>query len=121
MKCSDFLSRNVHGIIAKGPFLSSPPFFDALACSKASNGAWKGIRTPRWPKPKAKFLKAGVLQSGRNSHKLRGAVDHQKRTLPVDAGQGLGRPITSRMTIRNVDARPNPLSCGISRGSGTPS
>ena len=67
------------------------------------------------------LLITGVLQSGRNSDKLRGAVDHQKRTLPVDAGQGLGRPINSRMTIRNVDARPNSLFCGISRGSGTPS
>jgi hypothetical protein len=34
---------------------------------------------------------------------------------------GAGRPINSRMTVRNVDSRPKPLFCGISCGSGTPS
>src|SRR3954447_23052553 len=44
--------------------------------------------------PTSLFTKGtGILQSGRNSHKISGAVDHRKRTTPVDVGQGLGRPI----------------------------
>ena len=50
-----------------------------------------------------------------------GAVDHHKRTTPVNAGQRLGRSINSRMTVRNVDFRPNPLFCGIFRGNGSQS
>ena len=63
----------------------------------------------------------GVLQTSPRLRKIQGAVDHFPRTTPVDDEQGFGQFIDSRMTVRNVDARPNRLFCGISRGIGTQS
>ena len=66
-------------------------------------------------------IRTGVLQTAPGLSKITGPVDRHKRTTPVNARQGLGRPINSRMTVRNVDFRPNPLFCGIFRGNGTQS
>ena len=119
--------QRTEGIQHHGSHLAQPPFRDDSieTTHQARVHPSRSLRLLDRPRVSPWFqvnqVVTGILQTAPGLTRIRRAVDHHKRTTPVSAGQGLGRPINRRMTVRNVDFRPNPLFCGIFRGNGTQS